>query len=167
MFTGADAGQTAAPAPGWMSAGVRVELVRVLVTTSDPVTGAGLASYLEDHPSTTLLPKEKSTEADVCVVVDDHVGTATLTRMENLARRSTTAGMRMVLITDLIQEQQFLRAVHWGLCSVLLRKEAERERVVKAVIGAHTGRAEMPPVMIAGWQSTCAPSSGTSSLPES
>ncbi|MGW2999738.1 hypothetical protein [Streptomyces sp. NPDC001155] len=103
----------------------------------------------EIHPSTTLLPKEKSTEADVCLVVDDHVGTATLTRMENLARMSTTAGMRMVLIAELIQEQQFLRAVHWGLSSVLLRKEAERERVVKAVIGAHTGRAEMPPVMIA------------------
>ncbi|WP_066989801.1 response regulator transcription factor [Streptomyces cellostaticus] len=126
-----------------------MELVRVLVTTSDPVTGAGLASYLEDHPSTTLLPKDKSAEADVCLVVDDHVRPATLARMENLARTSTTAGMRMVLITDLIQEQQFLRAVHLGLSSVLLRKEAVRERVVKAVIGAHAGRAEMTPVMIA------------------
>ncbi|MEV6398858.1 LuxR C-terminal-related transcriptional regulator [Streptomyces sp. NPDC051907] len=55
-----------------------------------------------------------------------------------------------MLIADSISEHHFVHAVHCGLVSVAPRREAVRERVVKAVAGARDGRPELPPVAV-GW----------------
>ncbi|WP_327181517.1 helix-turn-helix transcriptional regulator [Streptomyces sp. NBC_01334] len=123
--------------------------ISVVVITADPVANAGMASYLEDSAATILMPSERQAEADVCLLVEECVCSAAVLRMEQVARESRRPAPRMVVVADSVQKQPLLKAVHFGLSGVLPRKDANRERVIQAVIGAHNGRADFSPVMVA------------------
>ncbi|MEV6398297.1 response regulator transcription factor [Streptomyces sp. NPDC051907] len=126
------------------------DALRVAVLAADPLVAAGIAAYLEASGQVTLLAADARDQADVCVVLDNDVNEGTLARMERVCKEAANPRLRIVLVADSIREHHLIRAVNYGLSSVVLRREAVRERVVSAVVGTRRGRSEMPSVVL-GW----------------
>ncbi len=74
----------------------------------------------------------------------------TLSWMQRAAEQAPDRELRFVLVCEAMSEPHLLRAVSCGMVSVLARQGASQERIVRAVLGAHEGRAEMPGVAV-GW----------------
>lgn len=127
-----------------------MEPITVSVVASDPVSGAGAVAQLQSCPQIKVLSADVRHEADVALMLAIEVTEETLTRMERAAGESSNRGMRIVLVGDGLREHQLMRAVNYGLVSVIPRREAVRERVVGAVLGVRSGCAEMPEPML-GW----------------
>ncbi|MGH3169617.1 MAG: helix-turn-helix transcriptional regulator [Trebonia sp.] len=118
--------------------------VTVCVMAGDPLVRQGAAAYLLTCPEISPVPPDGLDRADVVVVIAGQVGEETLSLMRYAAERVPDREMRFVLVCDGIREAQLLRALGWGMVSVLPRKEADYERVVRAVVDACEGRVEIP-----------------------
>lgn len=122
--------------------------LRVAILAPEPLAAAGIASYVRASAEMKLLPPGSRGQADVCVVLDNDVSEVTLARMERAAKETTNPDMRIVLVADSIREHHLVRAVNCGLSSVVLRREAVRDRVVSAVLGTRRDRAESSEVLL-------------------
>ncbi|MFJ1703794.1 response regulator transcription factor [Kitasatospora sp. NPDC088346] len=118
--------------------------VSVAVLSGDPLSSAGVAAMLRPSPAVNLLPASRRAEADVLLLLTGEVTEETLGCLEKTARESENPAMRMVIVGDVAREQHLMRAVSSGVTSVIHRREATPERLLRAVIGARDGHAEMP-----------------------
>jgi DNA-binding NarL/FixJ family response regulator len=121
-----------------------VEPVRIDLLTSDPLSVAGIASYLRMRTDLTLVPATGCAEADLRVV-----SCAGLTAdVVAMLRRLAPTGRPVVLITDLISGGEVLTAVECRVVAVLSRAGVTAERLA-GVVGAvaRAGRA-MPPDLV-------------------
>ena len=75
---------------------------------------------------------------------------AVLRALQRAAERTPDREMRFVLVCDDIREPQLLRALNWGLVSVLPRQETDYERIARALVNARDGKLELP-VDAHGW----------------
>ncbi|MGW2409234.1 response regulator transcription factor [Streptomyces sp. NPDC001739] len=121
-----------------------MESVSLTVLAADPISGAGAAALLRPYPTVSLLAAERRAEADVLLVLAGEVTTETLDAIEQAVRDAANPRMRVVLVGDMVRKQHLLRAVNCGLISLIPRREASTERLLRAVIGARDGRAELP-----------------------
>ncbi|MFJ9615383.1 hypothetical protein [Streptomyces noursei] len=67
----------------------------------------------------------------------------TLESIERTVRDAANPRMRVVLVGDMVRKQHLLRAVNCGPISLIPRREASAERLLRAVTGAREGRAEL------------------------
>jgi DNA-binding NarL/FixJ family response regulator len=118
--------------------------VKVAVMAADPLIRKGAAAYLLTCPGVSPVPPDALGRADVVVVIAGQVGEEALALMRHAAEQVTDRETRFVLVCDGITEAQLLRALGWGLVSVLPREETDYERIVRAVMDARQGRVEMP-----------------------
>jgi DNA-binding NarL/FixJ family response regulator len=118
--------------------------MRVAVLADDPLSADGAASVLRGRSDMELLAPARRGEADVLVVVTPHTDKSTLDLMRGAAEECLPRRAGIVLVSDSLPERLLLRAVDCGLVSVLARRDASPERVLRAVLGAAAGRAEMP-----------------------
>ncbi|MER8184464.1 response regulator transcription factor [Kitasatospora sp. NPDC094015] len=121
-----------------------MDTVSVAVLSGDPISSAGVAALLRHCPAATLLPAERRDEADVVLVLTGEVTEETLACLERTGRASTNPAMRMVLVGEVVRDQHLLRAVNSGVLSVIPRRDAAPERVLRAVLGVREGYAELP-----------------------
>ncbi|HEX6518459.1 MAG TPA: response regulator transcription factor [Streptosporangiaceae bacterium] len=116
----------------------------VAVMAGDPLDRQGVLAYLRTCPGITLVPPDGHDRADVVLVLAGEVGEETLSLVRHAAGEVPDRQRRFVLVCDVITEAQLLRVVGWGLVSVLLREDADYDRIVRALVSARKGRVVMP-----------------------
>ncbi|MGW9043451.1 hypothetical protein ACWGQL_12960 [Streptomyces lydicus] len=121
-----------------------MESVSFTLLAADAISGAGAAALLRPYPTVSLLAVECSAEADVLLVLAGEITAETLDSIERAVRDAANPRMRVVLVGDMVRKQHLLRAVNCGLNSLIPRREASTERLLRAVVGARDGRAGLP-----------------------
>ena len=127
-----------------------VRPVALAVLAGDPLTGQGAVAHLRSRPEVRILGADRQHEAEVVLIVVDRITEDTLKLMERVATESVNQDARFVLVGDGVREHHLLRAVTCGLVSVIPRREADYDRVLRAIVEMREGRLEMPGVAL-GW----------------
>jgi DNA-binding NarL/FixJ family response regulator len=122
--------------------------VSMAVHASDPITRDAATVYLQSCELVRLVPPGAERKAEVVLMLATEVTEETLTLMSRTARESVNPEMRILLVANQILEAQLMRAVKYGLVSLLLRQETSFDRVVQAAVGSRKGRADMPDVLV-------------------
>lgn len=117
--------------------------VTVAVLAHEPLVAQSTAAYLRTCPGIKLIPRDRLEGASVVLVIAGQVCEETLSLMEQAAEASER-DTRFVLVCDGIREPQLLRALSWGMVSVLYRQETDCEQVARALVNARDGRVELP-----------------------
>ena len=124
--------------------------VTVAVMATEPLVAEGAAAYLRTYPGITPVAADRLDRASVVLVIADRVGEGTLAALQRAAELAPDRELRFVLVCDDIREPQLLRALNWGLVSVLPRQETGYERIARALVNARDGKVELP-VDAHGW----------------
>lgn len=114
----------------------------------DPITAEGTTAYLRAHPGVTPLAADGLRHADVALFLAPWVTEETLTWMQDAAEEVAGQDVRLVLVGDGVREAQLLRAVSFGLMSVMPWQGTDHERVVRAILAVREGRLEMPGIAL-------------------
>ena len=122
-----------------------MEQVRIAVQATDPLSQAGLASYLHARPELAVLPSTRRAEAQVLVVGADRL-TAEVVAM--LRRSAAEHGTPVVLVTSEITETELLTAVECRVVAILPRPAVSAERLAHSVKAAAAGGGVMPPNLV-------------------
>jgi DNA-binding NarL/FixJ family response regulator len=118
--------------------------VRVAVQAADPITRAGISSYVAARAELTVQP-EPVTDADVVVFVTDRMSTDMLF---DLRQSAATLNAPTVLVTNELNESTLLTVVDCHVVAVLPRGAATGERLVAAVLAAASGNGIMSPDLL-------------------
>jgi DNA-binding NarL/FixJ family response regulator len=110
----------------------------------DPLVCQGATAYLATCPDIRPVPPGSIDRAEVVLVITGHVSEGTLSQMQHAAGQVPDQEMCFVLVCDAIQEAQLLRVLAWGMVSVLLRGDADYERIACALLNARDGRVGLP-----------------------
>ncbi|MCU1686074.1 MAG: LuxR family transcriptional regulator [Amycolatopsis sp.] len=119
--------------------------VRVAVQASDPITLAGLTSYLRSRPEMSVVSRDELTDRDVLVVAVDRITPKVVSMMRGFG---TEALVSKVLVTNELKEADLLTAVECRVVSVLSRAAATGDRLVGSVLSAAAGGGVMPPDLL-------------------
>lgn len=120
-----------------------VSVYAVSVHASDPLSRAGVASQIAEHPGMRLAIN--GTPADVAVVVTDVVDE---TAVQTIRAASRDAGTRVVAVVGQADDAGVLAAVEAGAANLLRRREADTERLAGAVRAAASGDGTLPPDLL-------------------
>jgi DNA-binding NarL/FixJ family response regulator len=118
--------------------------VTVAVMATEPLVAEGAAAYLRTYQGITPVAADRLDRAGVVLVIADRVGEGTLAALQRAAELAPDREIRFVLVCDDIREPQLLRALNWGLVSVLPRQETDYERIARALVNARDGKVELP-----------------------
>ena len=122
-----------------------MEPVRVILQASDPVSRAGLASFLQSSPELMLLRPGDRGGAKVLVFACDQL-TPDMVLM--LRRSAAEAALPVVLVVHEITESELLTAVECRVVAILPRVAVTGERLVHGVLAAARGGGVMPPNLV-------------------
>jgi DNA-binding NarL/FixJ family response regulator len=118
--------------------------VTVAVMAAEPLVAQGAAACLRACPGIAPVPPDRLDRASVVLVIDGQVSDTTLSLMEHAAEQVPDREMRFVLVCGGIREPQLLRALSWGLVSVLPRQDTDYQQIARALVNARDGRVELP-----------------------
>ena len=119
--------------------------VTVAVMATEPLVAEGAAAYLRTYPGIMPVAADRLDRASVVLVIAGRVGEGTLAALQRAAELAPDREMRFVLVCDDIREPQLLRALNWGLVSVLPRQETDYQRIARALVNVRDGKVELPP----------------------
>jgi DNA-binding NarL/FixJ family response regulator len=139
------------------AAGMQAKPVSVAVIADDPILEQGAIAYLGSRPEVEVLPSEHLAKAEVGLVIVDLVTDDMLGFIERTSQASAIGGPRVVLVGDLAQERHVVRVVGAGLFSIIPRREADFEHVLRAITAVRGGSLYLPGDVlgrITGWLST-------------
>ncbi|MGE7386061.1 helix-turn-helix transcriptional regulator [Streptomyces sp. NPDC004126] len=111
----------------------------------DPLSRAGVVSYLRQCPEMALVDDDQQAGAGVALLIADTFDAAVLTSLSRLVRAERT---RVVLVLDRIQESELVNVVSHGVTTILWRREVTGERLRQAVLTAHRGHGDLPPDLL-------------------
>jgi DNA-binding NarL/FixJ family response regulator len=111
---------------------------------TEPLVGEGAVAYLRTCPGITPVEADCLDRSSVVLVIASRVDEGTLAILQRAAELVPDREMRFVLVCDDIREPQLLRALNWGLVSVLPRRETDYERIARALVNARDGKLELP-----------------------
>jgi DNA-binding NarL/FixJ family response regulator len=118
--------------------------VTVAVMATEPLVAEGVVAYLRTCPEITPVATDGLDRSSVVLVIASRVDEGTLAILQRAAELVPDREMRFVLVCDDIREPQLLRALNWGLVSVLPRQETGYDRIARALVNAGDGRVELP-----------------------
>ena len=118
--------------------------VTVVVMATEPLVAQGAVACLRACAGVTPVPPDCLDGADVVLVIDGQVSEKTLSLMQHAAGQAPERELRFVLVCDGIREPQLLRALSWGLVSVLPRQDADYRQIARALVNARDGGIELP-----------------------
>jgi DNA-binding NarL/FixJ family response regulator len=122
----------------------------VAILAQDRIAADGAMAYLGNRAEIELLPENRQSLADVILLLATELTDPMLERLERAAAANVNPDMRIVLVCDDVRRRQLLRAVGFGLVSVLPRREAGVQRIVRAVVDSRRGCPDLPVHMV-GW----------------
>jgi DNA-binding NarL/FixJ family response regulator len=111
---------------------------------TEPLVAEGAVAYLRTCPGITPVSTDCLDRPSVVLVIASRVDEGTLAILQRAAELVPDREMRFVLVCDDIREPQLLRALNWGLVSVLPRQETDFERIARALVNARDGKLELP-----------------------
>ena len=114
--------------------------IGVVVHGGDPLSRAGLVGILEQREDLVVL-EDGAARADVAVAIEDRVGSGAVVRLRKLV---ISMDKRVVLVTDDLSESQVGMVLDAGVQSVVWRRQATGERLVRAVETAARGEGDVP-----------------------
>ncbi len=122
-----------------------MEQVRVALQASDPLSRAGLASYLESCSDLQLVNSTARGDVDVLVMSCDR-----LTRdvVAVLRLSAVELAVPVVLVTGEITEGELLTAVECRVVAILPRPAVTAERLAHSVVTSARGGGIMPPNLV-------------------
>lgn len=145
---GSPAKRTASP----RTAGRRspaAEPMPVRVLADDPVTRDAALACLLGRREIRVLPPEEAHAARVVLVLVERVTGETVAWIREAAE-ACAGDVGFVVVGDGMREHHLLGAVAYGPVSVLARRDADFDRIVRAISGLPEGRLEMPDEAV-GW----------------
>jgi DNA-binding NarL/FixJ family response regulator len=119
--------------------------IPVAVHALDPLSRAGVVSYLRQCPEVSLVDDGHQGGTGVTLLVADTFDEAALTSLSRLVKTERT---RVVLVLDRIQEPELLNVVSLGVTTILWRREVTGERLRQAVLTAARGHGDLPPDLL-------------------
>lgn len=121
------------------------ERVNVFVSTSDPVSRAGIASQLRTHHGIEIIDERQLSPGVVALVVADQMDEETAQSIRALKRQGIE---RIVLVVTRVDDSGLLSALEAGARGVLRRTQATAEALAEAVRAAASGEGAMPPDLL-------------------
>jgi DNA-binding NarL/FixJ family response regulator len=118
--------------------------VTVAVIASEPLVAQGAAACLRAYQGIALVSPDSIDRAGVVLVLDGQVSDKTLSFIQHTAEQVPDREMRFVLVCDGIREAQLLRALEWGMVSVLQRQDVDYGQIARALVNARDGKVELP-----------------------
>ncbi|MFV2009121.1 MULTISPECIES: response regulator transcription factor [unclassified Micromonospora] len=118
-----------------------MECVKLILQASEPLSHAGLASFLRCCPEVELLPADEWAGAQVLVFGCEQL---TVDVVAMLRRTAAATRLPVVLVLREITESELLIAVECRVVSILPRAAVTRERLVNSVLTAANGGGVMP-----------------------
>jgi DNA-binding NarL/FixJ family response regulator len=115
--------------------------ISVSIYADDPITRAGLATELRQRTEIELVDPQLGGVAQVVVFALDIL---TETSLEQIRAVRAQIGAQVVLVVTALSDDDLLRVVESGACSVLWRWEATATWLTKAVVKAAAGDAALP-----------------------
>ncbi len=115
----------------------------VYVQADDPVSQAGMASQVRISP--TLLLTDNPADAEVGVIVAEHLDPPTVAAIRNLVRSGLE---RVVLVAAHIDDSSVLIAAEAGVKGILRRSQATSAVLADAVRACAAGDGTMPPDLL-------------------
>lgn len=115
----------------------------VSVHASDPLSRAGVASQVKEHP--TLRLAHNGSPPDVAVVVTDLVDEEAVRAIRAARREGNT---RVVAVVGQADDTGVMAAVEAGASGLLRRREADTARLATAVQAAASGDGSLPPDLL-------------------
>lgn len=122
-----------------------MQTARVSIHAPDPITYAGLSTFLDSRPEFTVVSAAPPQDCDVAILATDQVTSEVLTV---LRRWIDWGGVPVVLITNDLRETDLLTLVECKVVGLLHRRAASGERLVSAVVAAARGGGVMPPDLL-------------------
>ncbi|WKU05748.1 response regulator transcription factor [Micromonospora sp. HUAS LYJ1] len=122
-----------------------METVRLVLQASDPLSYAGLDSFLRSCPAIELLPGDDRADARVLVFGCEQLTVDVVTL---LRRSAAETGLPVVLVLREITESELLTAVECRVVAILPRAAVTAERLAHSVLAAANGGGVMPPNLV-------------------
>src|SRR4051812_43117028 len=124
-----------------------VAAIKVYFSSTDPLSEAGMATYLRGHPEVELVPESGMAHADVVLLVADTVDDRTA-RVLGLLRHD--GGPRVLLLVSDIDADGVSAAVQAGAVGILRRSGATCDELLSAIRAAAAGQGILPPDLLGG-----------------
>ncbi len=116
---------------------------RLIVIANDRLIRDGVCTFLRVSGRVELLEGDTAA-ADIALLLTGEVTDGVLAQMDRLAAADPMGRLRMVLVANRISQTQLLGSLERGLVSVLPRPQSTLDDVLRAVLSAHTSRADIP-----------------------
>jgi DNA-binding NarL/FixJ family response regulator len=126
---------------------LRSATVKVFVFGADPLSQAGMATFLRGHSAIELVPQSRVDEASVALIVADGMDEATL-RVVRAVQRDDRP--RVVLVLTDVDAAGVRAAVAAGVVGIVRRSAATRDQLLAAVKAAAAGDGVLPPDLLGG-----------------
>jgi DNA-binding NarL/FixJ family response regulator len=124
---------------------MEVEQVRVALQSTDPLSHAGLANFLQSHSKITLLRTAARDETDVLVVAAQRLTTDVVA---TLRRAVAEVDVPVVLVVNEITEAELFIAVECRVVAILPRPALTADWLTHSVLAAASGGGVMPPNLV-------------------
>jgi DNA-binding NarL/FixJ family response regulator len=118
--------------------------IAVTVLGNDQITREGAVARLSTFQEIEVLPPDQHQRAEVILILAGQLTDAVLSTMERAGREATTRRPSIVLVANDFREDRVLRAIKFGLVSLLYRQDSGYDRIVQSILSAYAGRAELP-----------------------
>jgi DNA-binding NarL/FixJ family response regulator len=118
---------------------------KVFVFGADPLSQAGMATYLRDQPEIELVPRSGVDQADVALVIAEAADETTLRVVRAMQRDGCP---RVVLVVGAIDAAHAAATVQAGAIGILRRSAATREQLLSAIKAAAVGEGVLPPDLL-------------------
>jgi DNA-binding NarL/FixJ family response regulator len=119
--------------------------VQVSVCALDPITKAGVSSYLAAEPDLDLVPQHQKSRADVVVAAFERLSAGELQATRAIAAETRRP---VVLLVNEVKNGDLVAALDCRVVSILPRAAAVDGRMGKAVRSAAAGGAALPPNLL-------------------
>jgi DNA-binding NarL/FixJ family response regulator len=119
-------------------------MIPVAVLGNDQITREGAAAKLAACQEVEVLAPDQHHRAEVILILANALTDGVLSTLERSSRESGGRRPSIVLVANEFREDRIVRAIKYGLVSVLYRQDTSFERIVSAITGAYSGRAELP-----------------------
>lgn len=117
------------------------ERVTVAVYAADPILRVGVVQQLRQRPEVDLLAEADAEDAQVSLVVVDHVEDDVIALLHRLRLNSST---RVGLVVGTLGSGALQRVIECGVPAVLRRSEADQNRLVHLVLATANGEGVLP-----------------------
>jgi DNA-binding NarL/FixJ family response regulator len=120
-----------------------MERINTYIYADDPISRAGVVSHLRPRPEILVLDDDGVDQAQVAMIVTDHVTEDALRATRAFRRR----GCGVVLVVVQLDDAALLTAVEAGIVGLVHRSEATPDRLVSVIRAALAGEAAAPDLL--------------------